>query len=163
MTPGGDVSLLFVRAHRLTCAFPLEAVSEITRALPLRVLGGLPAYVRGASVIRGAATAVVDLSVLLGNEALTAPARYVVLRAGSPVALAVDGVAGVRVLPREKLGSLPRVLEDTGGEYVRSLLSLDGDLVPVMASAFMLPDEVLAAVLGRVGGGEAHTARGSVA
>lgn len=151
MTSGGDVSLLFVRAHRLTCAFPLTAVSEITRALPLRVLGGLPAYVRGASVIRGAATPVVDLSVLLGDAALARPARYVVLRASSPVALAVDAVAGVRSLPVESLGGLPRLLSDTGREHVRSLLSLDGELVPVMATAVVLPDHVLHAVRG-VGG-----------
>jgi len=158
MTAGGDVSLLFVRAHRLTCAFPLTAVSEITRALPLRALGGLPAYVRGASVIRGAATPVVDLSVLLGNEALARPARYVVLRAGSPVALAVDAVAGVRNLPAANLGGLPRLLSETGSEHVRSLLSLDGDLVPVMSTALVLPDQVLEAVRGS--GAEARAARG---
>ena len=159
MTSGGDVSLLFVRAHRLTCAFPLAAVSEITRALPLRVLGGLPAYVRGASVIRGAATPVVDLSVLLGNAVLAQPARYVVLRASSPVALAVDAVAGVRSLPSESLGGLPRLLADNGSEHVRSLLSLDGDLVPVMATAVVLPDHVLEAVRGV--GGAATAAGGS--
>jgi len=157
MTSGGDVSLLFVRAHRLTCAFPLTAVSEITRALPVRVLGGLPAYVRGASVIRGAATPVVDLSLLLGAEALTRPERYVVLRAGSPVALAVDGVAGVRSLAAEKFGGLPRLLADSS-EHVRSLLSLDGDLVPVMATAVVLPDHVLEALRGA--GGAARPVRG---
>jgi len=146
MTPGGDASLLFVRAHRLTCAFPLEAVSEITRVLPLRVLGGVPAYVRGVSVIRGAGTPVIDLSLLLGNEALTAPERYVILRSSSPVALAVDAVAGVRRVSLENLGNLPRLLADAGRDRVRSLLALDGDLVPIMASAIVLPDEVLEAV-----------------
>ena len=163
MTQGGEASLLVVRAHRLTCALPLEAVSEITRALPLRVLGGLPAYVRGASVIRGAATAVVDLSVLLGNEALAAPARYVVLKTASPVALAVDAVAGVRRLPREDLGELPRLLTDTGREHVHSLVSLDGDLVPVMASAIVLPDEVLDAVRAQAGSSETRAAKGNAA
>lgn len=158
MTSGGDVSLLFVRAHRLTCAFPLTAVSEITRALPLRVLGGLPAYVRGASVIRGAATPVVDLSVLLGHEALARPERYVVLRAGSPVALAVDAVAGVRSLSSENFGELPRLLADSGSEHVQSLLSLDGDLVPVMTTAVVLPEHVLDAV--RAAGDEAQAVRG---
>lgn len=163
MTAGGDVSLLLVRADRLTCAFPLDAVSEITRALPLRVLGGLPAYVRGASVIRGAATAVIDLSLLLGGQAQADPGRYVVLSTGSPVALAVDAVAGVRKLPLETLGRLPRLLTDSGREHVRSLLSLDGDLVPVMASALVLPDEVLHALRGRPDGADAAAARGSLA
>jgi purine-binding chemotaxis protein CheW len=143
MTRGEDISLLLVRAHSLTCAFPVEAVSEITRALPLRVLAGGPAYLRGASLIRGQPTPVIDLAVLLGGDALARPARYVVLRASSPVALAVDAVTGVRVESRAALGALPRLLTHAGGEHVRSLLSLDGDLVPVIASAVVLPAEVL--------------------
>jgi len=143
MTRGEDVSLLLVRAHSLSCAFPVETVSEITRVLPLRALAGGPAYLRGASLIRGRPTPIIDLALLLGGDALSRPTRYVVLRGSSPVALAVDAVTGVRVEPRAALGALPRLLTFAGGEHVRSLLSLDGDLVPVIASAFVLPSEVL--------------------
>jgi purine-binding chemotaxis protein CheW len=143
VTSGGDVSVLLVRAGRLRCALPLEAVSEIMRALPLRVLAGLPPYVRGASLVRGRATPVIDLSGLLGGEALEAPARYVVVRGSSAVALAVDAVTGVQPLPRDALGELPRLLTDAGREHVRSLVALDGELVPVLASTIVLPDEVM--------------------
>lgn len=143
MTGDGEVSLLLVRAGLLRCAIPLEAVTEIMRALPLRALGGLPPYVRGASVIRGAPTPVVDMSVLLGNPPLAAPARYVVVRGASPVALAVDAVAGVQRLPQAVLGGLPHLLSDLGREHVRSLAALDGELMPVLAAALTLPDDVL--------------------
>lgn len=162
MTRGEDVSLLVVRAHSLSCAFPVEAVSEITRALPLRGLARGPAYLRGASLIRGQPTPIIDLAVLLGGEALARPARYVVLRANSPVAVAVDAVSGVRVTRRDSLGALPRLLNFAGGEHVRSLLSLDGDLVPVIASAFVLPAEVWNEVREQEAG-EARTAGGDVA
>lgn len=152
MTRDGEVSLLLVRAGLLRCAIPLEAVTEIMRALPLRVLGGLPPYVRGASVIRGTPTSVVDLSVLLGNPPLAAPARYVLVRGSSPVALAVDAVAGVQRLPRAALGGLPHLLSDLGREHVRSLGALDGELVPVLASTLALPDDVLEALTGAMRG-----------
>ena len=148
MTREEDASLLLVRAERLTCALPLRAVSEIMRPLPLRTLAGLPSYVGGASIIRGQATPVVDLSLLLGGQRLAQPARYVVLRGGSPVALAVDDVLGVRALSRESLGGLPRLLVDFGSEHVRSLGSLDGELVPVLASTIVLPDEAWERVRG---------------
>jgi purine-binding chemotaxis protein CheW len=141
VTREADASLLLVQADRLTCALPLRAVSEIMRALPLRALGGLPPYVRGASIIRGQATPVVDLAVLLGGQDLSAPSRYVVLVGGSPVALAVDAVLGVRALSRESLGGLPRLLRDFGSQHVHSLGSLDGELVPVLASTIVLPDD----------------------
>jgi purine-binding chemotaxis protein CheW len=143
VTHDGEVSLLLVRAGLLRCAIPLTAVTEIMRALPLRTLGGLPPYVRGASVIRGTPTSVVDLSVLLGNAPLAEPARYVLVRGASPVALAVDAVAGVQRLPQAALGGLPHLLSDLGREHVSSLGSLDGELVPVLASTLALPDHVL--------------------
>lgn len=148
MTRAENASLLLVRAERLTCALPLRAVSEIMRALPLRALAGLPSYVRGASIIRGQATPVVDLAVLLGGQALSEPSRYVVLRGGSPVALAVDAVLGVRVLSGESLGGLPRLLADFGSQHVHSLRSLDGELVPVLASAIVLPEDTWQRVQG---------------
>jgi len=123
-------------------------VSEIMRALPLRALSGLPPYVRGASLIRGQATPVVDLAVLLGGQPLAQPARYVVLRGGSPLALAVDAVLGVRELPRAALGGLPRLLADCGSQHVHSLGSLDGELVPVLASTIVLSDEAWERVRG---------------
>ncbi len=109
------------------------------RALPARPVRSAPAYVLGASVIRGAATAVVDLAGLLDEPRTTPPARYVLLRgAAEPVALAVDAVEGVRSLTQESVGHLPRLLRDLGARHVSSLAALDGELVPILASTLAL-------------------------
>ena len=137
-----DERVLLVRAGRLTCALPLGGVSETMRPLPLRVLGGVPPYVRGASTIRGRATPVVDLAVLLGGPPLGEPSRYVVLRGSSPVALAVDAVPGIVALPHASLGELPRLLADFGAEHVQSVASLDGELAVVLRATIVVPEDV---------------------
>lgn len=135
-----ECSLLVARAQHHVCGVRLEIVREVTRALALRRLDGLPPYVRGASIIRAEATPVVDLSVLFGGAPLAAPRRYLVLRGASPVALAVDRIDGVRRLARSALGGLPRLLTNYGSEHIASIASLDGDLLPVLTSAVVLPE-----------------------
>ncbi len=147
-----QASVLLVRVEDLTCAIPLTSVSETMRALPCSALAGVPSYVRGASIVRGAPLPVVDLSVLLGRAPLAAPGRYVVLRSSSPVALAVSDVQGVRALSHLSLTEVPRLLRDVGKQHVGSLAALDAELVPVLESALVLPDEVQRAVGGATGG-----------
>lgn len=142
MTSVARDSVLLVGVSELTCAIPLASVSETMRALPCSALAGVPSYVRGASIIRGAPLPVVDLSVLLGRAALEAPGRYVVLRGSSPVALAVSDVLGVRPLSSLSLADVPKLLRDVGKQHVGSLAALDSELVPVLAEAIVLPDEV---------------------
>ncbi|MFZ5889512.1 MAG: chemotaxis protein CheW [Myxococcota bacterium] len=148
MIRAGAASLLLVRAHQLTCALPLGSVSEVMRPLPLQLLAGLPPYVRGVSMIRGRATPVVDLSVLLGHELLSALGRYVVVKASSRVALAVSAVERVWVPRSRQFSELPRLLADAGSQHIRSLESLDGELVSVLASTVVLPEEVWQQVAG---------------
>jgi purine-binding chemotaxis protein CheW len=143
---GEQVNLLLVRALHVTCALRLETVAEVMRTLPLRKLNGLPPYVLGASVIRAEPTPIIDLSVLLGNERLAAPARYVLLRGPSSVALAVDSVDGVRLESRSRLGSLPRLLASCSSDHISSIGALDGELLPVLASAIVLPEGMNEAV-----------------
>jgi purine-binding chemotaxis protein CheW len=141
-------SVLLVGVSDLTCAIPLTSVSETMRALPCSTLAGVPSYVRGASIIRGAPLPVVDLAVLLGRSALESPGRYVVLRGSSPVALAVSDVLGLRALSRLSLAEVPRLLRDVGKQHVGSLAALDAELVPVLTETIVLPDEVLRATAG---------------
>lgn len=87
-------SLLF-RAGSLLCALPLEDVVETMRPLPVRPLAGLPAFVRGLSVLRGVPLPVVDAAALLGGETAAAT-RFVSVRGGrGGLALATGEVLGV--------------------------------------------------------------------
>lgn len=56
-----------LRAQERLCAFPLESVIEVMRPLPIEPLPDVPAYVLGASLVRGLPTPIVDLGALLGT------------------------------------------------------------------------------------------------
>jgi purine-binding chemotaxis protein CheW len=142
MSEGDAFEALVVRAGAVSCVIPLENVVETMRALPCTRLPSAPLYVRGASVIRGVATAVVDLAVLLDEASPERANRFVLLRGASdPVALAVDEVVDVRRLARDLVGPMPRLLRDLGARHLESLGALDGSLVPILA-AIALPEEL---------------------
>jgi purine-binding chemotaxis protein CheW len=146
-------SLLF-RARGHLCALPLAHVVETMRPLPVEPMAGAPPYVRGLAIIRGAPVPVVDVARLLGEEAARpeagAPsrpsARYVTLKiAGRAIALAVDGVVGLRSLAVDSLRELPELLRDAEVDAVSSIGTLDSELLLVLRSARLVPPNVLAA------------------
>jgi purine-binding chemotaxis protein CheW len=135
---------LLCRVQHLVCAVPLEHVIETLRPLSIEPLAGAPGYVCGLSMIRGVPVPVVDTGLLLGTEQAR-PTRFVTLRAGPhTVAIAVDSVIGVRALGAADTASLPPLLSVAGNGAVSSLGSRDGDLLLVLESARLVPDELLA-------------------
>ena len=139
---------LLCRVHHVVCAVPLEHVIETLRPLPIEPLAGAPGYVCGVSMIRGAPVPVVDTGLLLGTEQAR-PTRFVTLRAGShTVAIAVDSVIGVRALVAGATASLPPLLSAAGNDAVLSLGSRDGQLLLVLESARLVPDELFARLVG---------------
>jgi purine-binding chemotaxis protein CheW len=95
----GVEQLLICRAASKLCGLPLSDVVETMRPLAIEALANMPDFVRGLSIIRGRATAVVDGRLLLGSSSTErlAAARYVVLELGNRrVALVVDAVLGIR-------------------------------------------------------------------
>ena len=65
---GSERSLLLCQVGSLVCALPLEHISETMRPLSLQPFHGMPPFVDGLSIIRGAPVPVVDLARLLGND-----------------------------------------------------------------------------------------------
>jgi purine-binding chemotaxis protein CheW len=131
-------------------ALPLAHVVETLRPLPVEPLAGAPAFVRGLCVIRGVPRPVVDATGLLGAHAPGDPpaepptARFVTVRAGAhQVALAVDAVLGVRTVPPESLHTLPPLLQEAGAEAVAAIGRLDNELLLVLRSSRLLPEEGL--------------------
>jgi len=68
------------------------------------------------------------------------PTRFVVVRAGDRrVALAVQGVLGVRPLARETLRALPPLLANAGAQVVTALGTLDAQLLTVLSGGYLVP------------------------
>lgn len=95
---GSAAMALVFRAGRLVCALPLADVIETMRPLPTESLTGARAFVKGISIVRGVATPVIDVALLLGGETATV-SRFVALRTTpGPVAFATGDVLGIRAL-----------------------------------------------------------------
>lgn len=130
------------------CGFPIEHIAETMRPLPVESLAGMPPFVLGLALIRGAPTPVVDLGALLhGSERRTPVTRYVTVKSGTRrAALAVGAVVGVRAVPRSIESGLPPLFGDVRNDFVESIGTLDGDLLLVLASGKIVPPSVWAAV-----------------
>jgi purine-binding chemotaxis protein CheW len=133
--------LLICRVQTRLCGLPLEHVLEIMRPLPTEPVAGAAHFVRGLAVIRGAPVPVVDTARLLGAEGAQAD-RFVTVNAGERrVALAVDSVLGVRAVPAGSLRELPPLLHEACADVVAAIGLLDAELLLVLHSARLLPDD----------------------
>lgn len=118
------------------------------RPLPIRSFSNMPAFVCGASIIRGEAVPVVDLAGLLGAPEARI-GRFVVVRVDQrKVALAVETVVGVQELDDACLASVPPLLQAAHPELVSALGTADDRLLVVLNGAWMLPDEAWKALDG---------------
>jgi purine-binding chemotaxis protein CheW len=132
---------LLCRVRMLLCALPLPHVVETMRPLPIQPLGGMPPFVRGLSVIRGATVPVVDVGALLGLPTDGQATRFVSLRTGERrVALAVEEVVGVRALSSVPLETLPPLLHRTKGRVIALVGKLDASLLIVLQDSRIIPD-----------------------
>lgn len=137
-----DVNLL-CRVGTRYCALPLACVLETMRPLPVEPLAGMPSFVRGVSVIRGALVPVVDASALLGSADGALRGRFVTIRSGARrVALAVDEVLGIHEFPRAALQELPPLVREASAEVVSALGTLDRELLLVLHAAHLVPEDV---------------------
>ena len=137
-----DASLLCRLQTRL-CALPLALVVENMRPLPVEPVSGMPDFVRGLAIIRGAPVPVVDARRLLGGDTETPATRFVTLRLGERrVALAVDAVVGVLSLPAASVQALPPILRDAATDVVAAIGLLDAQLVMVLRSARLVPERM---------------------
>jgi purine-binding chemotaxis protein CheW len=137
------IQLILVRTGSVICALPAASVVETMRPLPLTPFAGQPPFVRGISVIRGAATPVVDLGALVSGDHAAPVARFVTVRTGErSVALAVEAVLGLTQLDTSAMDHLPRLLRRVGEATVSTLGTLDGSLLAVLDAARLVPEEV---------------------
>jgi purine-binding chemotaxis protein CheW len=144
-----SLSLVF-RARTRLCALPVERLVESMRPLPMTPFPGAPAAVLGVARIRGAATPVVDVGALLGCTEPSNPSRFLTLRLKDrSVALAVEGVMGLRELSGEEHSELPPLLAGGDREAVAAIGARDGELLITLAMARLVPDTLWSLLEGK--------------
>ncbi|HTA89378.1 MAG TPA: chemotaxis protein CheW [Polyangiaceae bacterium] len=135
------LKMLLCRAGSLVCGLRIESVAETMRPLPIEPISGMPEFVSGLSIVRGAPVPVVDLARLLGDESDTQPGRFVVVKTDARrVVLAVSEVTGLRTLDAKSFGGLPPLLQGARADLVSAVGSLDAQLLLVLESGRVLPD-----------------------
>jgi purine-binding chemotaxis protein CheW len=130
----------------MLCALPLEHVEETMRPLPVEPIAGVPPFVQGLAVVRGIPTPVIDAASLLGGDA-SRPTRFVTVRTGTRrVVLAVDAVVGIIEIPPEAVDVLPPLFQSHGLDAISAIGVLDADLLLVLRSTRLVPDDVWATI-----------------
>jgi len=134
---------LIVRTGAYTCALPIANVVETMRPLPIEPVAGMPLFVLGLAIIRGAPVPVVALSVLFGAEPESDSQRYVLMRIETRhVALAVHEVLGMRTLDLALLHEWLPLCRAAHADVIAALGSLDQQLLLVLQTARIVPDAV---------------------
>jgi purine-binding chemotaxis protein CheW len=145
-TQRGALTLLLCRAGSRVCGLPLANVIETMRPLALEAIAGLPAFVTGLSVLRGAPTPVVDLPTLLGDDCKAPRARLIAIRIGErTVLLAAHGVLGIRTLDKSSLAASPPLLSQASAAFVSAIGTLDCHLLVILETGRLVPDALWAA------------------
>ncbi len=139
----GQTCVLAVGAGARICALPLENVDEVMRPLPTEPVPGTPSFLRGLALIRGVPTPVVDLASLIDSSVSAPIGRYVTFRFDERrLALAVDGVFGLRRLRTCRLHALSPLFDAGGRACVASVAVCDRQLLFVLQAARIIPDEL---------------------
>lgn len=140
-----SLSVLTMQAGDRVCAAPLGPVVEVMRPLPVEPLAGAPRFVCGLAIIRGEPTPVVDLRLLLDENAVSETSdatRFVTLRIGARrVALRVERVLAIRTLAGGQLAALPPLWQGPHSPAVAALGALDRELLIVLETARLFPDD----------------------
>lgn len=133
--------VLLARSGTRLYALPLAGVIECLRPLPVEAVPGAP-FLLGLSVIRGEPVPVVDLGALVGSRGAS-PGRFILLRLGERrVALAVEGVVGVRELSADSLQNLPPLLQTDDADVVTAIGIRDHQLLMLLQPARVVPDDL---------------------
>jgi len=134
---------LIVATGSRACAIPIAHVAETMRPQPVDAIAGVPSFLLGLSVIRGAPVPVVDLQGVLGVGRKAAISRFVALKLGERrVALAVGRVIGMRELEAARVEEMPPLLREARADVIEAIGVLDAQLLLVLRASRLLPEEI---------------------
>lgn len=124
-------------------AIPLDQVVETLRPLPVEELAGMPDWVCGIAVIRGAPVPVVNLGAIFADSPASEDSRWVTVRVGErTVALSVRRVVAIAEMASGQLESLPPLLQQGRADAIEAIGNLDRELLLTLNLARLLPDSL---------------------
>ncbi len=124
----------------------IELVNEILSPLPLTLLPGVTRHIAGVVEVRGRVVPVFDLR---SRFSATGPAddrdsRMVLVEVNDgPVALTVDGVEEVVIVPREAYQQIAAPGDRSGLGYLKGVVRRDGNLVLWIDPRALIPSGAL--------------------
>ena len=138
---GSQLELVHFRCGEQAYALETRFVLEVLRAPELTPLPGAPAHLRGLTLLRGEALAVVELPPLFGRAPPTTPGPVLVLGTSRPeLGVRTTAVEQVRLLSRARLLPAPPSLS----EREQALVSgIDTDGIIVLEGEALLGDSRL--------------------
>jgi purine-binding chemotaxis protein CheW len=135
-----QLKALVLSAGSDLCAVPTDDVVEIMRALPVKPLPGLPPFLKGLSIIRGAPVPVVDLDCLLALDGCPALTRFVTLKAGPRrIALLVEAILGVQAIDLNAFQETPPLLQAVKADFVQAIAAIDKQLLLLLRPIRVIP------------------------
>lgn len=141
-TPQVTTKWLLCRAGPRACGLPLETVLLTLRRPALESWAGSHTVADGVATVRGEVVPVVSLSRILSGQARDGEKRLVVLSvAGRKVGLGVSAVLGIRSFSEAATSELPPLLADERADHVSRLGLLDGELLVLLRTGRLVPDE----------------------
>jgi purine-binding chemotaxis protein CheW len=129
---GGGTSVLEFSLDNLRYALPLSAVERVVRAVWTTPLPKAPEIVLGVISVKGSIIPVVDLRsrFRLPERETSCDDRFILTRTPRrTLALAADGVSGVRVISGEAIAEAEAALPFA--EYLHGVASLDDGIVMI--------------------------------
>jgi len=123
-------------------AIAIEHVVEIMRALPIEAVSGAPRYVCGLCIIRGSPVPVVDIGLLIGDQATRFERLVTIRTGGGTIALAVETVVGIRNVGADTLGRLPPLLGRAVPEAIEAIGAVDAELLIFLRAARIVPEDL---------------------
>ncbi|MBN9416671.1 hypothetical protein ABS71_21700 [bacterium SCN 62-11] len=135
---------LLCRLGTSWCALGLQGLGEVMRPQPVDPVAGLPEFVDGLAIIRGAPLPVINLPKLLCGSASDAcdQERFVTAQSdGQQLALRVDEVAGIVPLDSDTWTRLPSLMDGLQSNHLSALGSHQGHLVMLLRRANLLSEE----------------------
>jgi purine-binding chemotaxis protein CheW len=134
---------LLCRVAAVLCALPVDRVVEVMRPLPIEPLSGMPQFLLGLCIIRGAPVPVVDAGLLLGGSGSRCTRLVTLAVDRRTIALAVEHVIGIRSLDPAALGMLPPLMQNAAGNALEALRALDGELLLLLDTMRIIPEALL--------------------
>ncbi|MGQ0766257.1 MAG: chemotaxis protein CheW [Gemmatimonadota bacterium] len=141
MSESTSLRLVTFRVGRDLYAVDVACVQRVLRYVVPRQVPRLPPWLEGLTEFDGEVVPVADLRERLGASALdlTPRARLLVVSVdGSSCAVVVDQVLDVRPCTEDDIEPAPRMVRGLSGEFVKGVITRDGELVLIVDLAGLL-------------------------